>query len=270
MSANVVADSLQSVFSQTLAQANSLSFVTSSRQYVELFFETAIESDSLRPEIRLLTKRQVLEDIFDDFVVASQTADLVEWNTLSVRALERPIANSLIVTDNDVIAIVAADRRSAGLVGTEQPFVDAAADRYETYWQAADHMTVPAPPLSTVTQQLTDRLGPETTTDFKTLLSVFGDEYADSAVLDEVIVGLLAAAANDELLYDVSHWGEEVGIASKATFSRTKTTLEDAELIRTEKVPIDVGRPRLRLTLPEEQSAVPEQLLAAAYDRLSD
>ena len=42
-------------------------------------------------------------------------------------------------------------------------------------------------------------------------------------------------------------------IASKATFSRTKTRLEDAGIIDTEKVPIDVGRPRLRLKLGDER-----------------
>jgi len=48
--------------------------------------------------------------------------------------------------------------------------------------------------------------------------------------------------------------GRDVGIASKATtFSRTKTKLEDMGLIDTEKVPIDVGRPRLRLKIGDER-----------------
>ncbi|PWG73380.1 hypothetical protein DF186_23370, partial [Enterococcus hirae] len=64
---------------------------------------------------------------------------------------------------------------------------------------------------------------------------------------------LLVAAKNDVLLYDISKWGEDVGIASKATFSRTKTKLEDMGLIDTEKVPIDVGRPRLRLKLGDDR-----------------
>lgn len=63
---------------------------------------------------------------------------------------------------------------------------------------------------------------------------------------DEVVVSLLAAAKHGQLLYDISKLGEDVDVASKATFSRTKTTLEERGLIATEKVPIDVGRPRLR------------------------
>ena len=71
------------------------------------------------------------------------------------------------------------------------------------------------------------------------------------------------------LLYDISRWGEDVGVASKATFSRAKSRLEDAALIRTEKVPIDVGRPRLRLTLPAEYDALDDiALVEAAVESL--
>ncbi|WP_256370423.1 DUF5821 family protein [Halorubrum sp. SD690R] len=41
-------------------------------------------------------------------------------------------------------------------------------------------------------------------------------------------------------------------MASKATFSRAKSALEDAGLIETEKVPLDIGRPRLRLIATDE------------------
>lgn len=63
---------------------------------------------------------------------------------------------------------------------------------------------------------------------------------------DGVTISLLVATKNDVLLYNISKWGEDVGIASKATFSRTKIRLEDLGVIDTEKVLIDIGRPRLR------------------------
>jgi predicted transcriptional regulator len=79
-----------------------------------------------------------------------------------------------------------------------------------------------------------------------------------------VTISLLVAARNEVLLYDISKWGEDIGIASKATFSRTKTRLEDLGLIDTEKVPIDVGRPRLRLKLGDDR------LREADADQLAD
>jgi len=64
-----------------------------------------------------------------------------------------------------------------------------------------------------------------------------------------VALTLLAAAKQEIQLYEISRWGEDVGLASKATFSRAKGRLEDQGMIATEKVPLDVGRPRLRLQL---------------------
>jgi len=89
--------------------------------------------------------------------------------------------------------------------------------------------------------------------------------------LDEVTVSLLVAAKNEALLYDISKWGEDTGVASKATFSRTKTQLEEKGLIETEKVPIEVGRPRLRLTLADRrlQSADSDQIASAAQSILT-
>lgn len=43
-----------------------------------------------------------------------------------------------------------------------------------------------------------------------------------------------------------------MGLVNKATFSRTKGRLEEQGAIATEKVPIDVGRPRLRLRLGDQ------------------
>ena len=70
---------------------------------------------------------------------------------------------------------------------------------------------------------------------------------ARNEYLSIVEIMLILAARNEVLFYDVSKWGEDTGIASKATFSRAKSALEDAGLIETEKVPLDIGRPRIGL-----------------------
>lgn len=74
--------------------------------------------------------------------------------------------------------------------------------------------------------------------------------------LDAVSVALVAAAQSGALSYDLGKWAEETGVASKATISRRKTTLETNGVIYTEKVPVEVGRPRQRLLLAEDISAV--------------
>lgn len=93
----------------------------------------------------------------------------------------------------------------------------------------------------------------------------------ENGELDEVGLSLLVAAKHEQLLYDISRWGEDAGIASKATFSRTKTHLEERGLLETEKVPIDVGRPRLRLLIGNERlgETDAEELASAARELLS-
>jgi hypothetical protein len=106
--------------------------------------------------------------------------------------------------------------------------------------------------------------------DFRTVLESVED-MDDSGELDEVGLSLLVAAKHEQLLYDISKWGEDVGVASKATFSRTKTHFEEQGLLETEKVPIDVGRPRLRLLLGDERlhEADTEELASVARELLS-
>jgi predicted transcriptional regulator len=107
-------------------------------------------------------------------------------------------------------------------------------------------------------------------TDFRTVLESI-ESMGDDDELDEVEVNLLVAAKHEQLLYDISRWGEDAGVASKATFSRTKNHLEEKGLIETEKIPIDVGRPRLRLLLGDERlrEAEAEELASVAQSMSS-
>ncbi|EMA46501.1 hypothetical protein C448_06048, partial [Halococcus morrhuae DSM 1307] len=126
------------------------------------------------------------------------------------------------------------------------------------------------PAYSRVLETLADEFDSETEADFETVLESIADMDTDDW-LNEVAVSLLVAAKHEQLLYDISHWGEDAGVASKATFSRTKTRLEDQGLLETEKVPIDVGRPRLRLLLGDERlrEADAEELASVANEMLS-
>ena len=84
----------------------------------------------------------------------------------------------------------------------------------------------------------------------------------EEPVIDEVLVLLLIAARHELLLYHVSSWAEDIQFYSKASLSRAKGALEDDGVLGSERVPIDVGRPRLRLTLTDEYTllSVPELL----------
>jgi hypothetical protein len=245
--------------------------VNPSREAVTRLVKVAIEYDD-GPTARVIADRRVLKDAMDDFIVAANAADLIEDGRLELRSMgEEDVENSLLVTPDTVVALVETGSTVGGLTTDNEEFID---DAYETFtesFEAAESFSMRTPPLSRVRATLGEDIGAQTEADFDEVLASLETARGDGDGLDEVTISLLVAAKNEVLLYDISRWGEEVGIASKATFSRTKTRLEDVGIIDTEKVPIDVGRPRLRLKLGDErlQDADGSQLASVAQSILA-
>ncbi|GGJ06937.1 hypothetical protein GCM10008995_16020 [Halobellus salinus] len=225
--------------------------------------ETGIGTDLPTP-VKMLAGRSVLKAVADEFTVATAAAELVDRGAIELRAVETDPGNTLVVTDASVVAIVSVGDRVAGLVTDDEGFVGDATETYRAQFEAADRFTLRTPALSSVRASLEAELGADVQSDFDAIFESLKPD--DGPDLDEVVVSLLVAARNQVLLYDISKWGEDAGIASKATFSRTKTELEERGAIETEKVPIDVGRPRLRLRLGDDRlrEAAPERLAAVA------
>lgn len=254
MASNLIGDRLDAVLEAVLADADDgVLVVNPTGDVIERFVDVATALDEELPTIRILAEKRVLKDVMEDFIVASTAADLVEGGGLDMRTVSEHPSSSLLVTDDRVIALVDAGSKFAGLIDDDPEFVDAARESYESRWDEADEYALRTPPLSKVRETLAEEIGSEAEADFVRILDSLETARGDGDGLDEVTISLLVAATNQALLYDISKWGEDIGIASKATFSRTKTQLEDMGLIDTEKVPIDVGRPRLRLKLGDER-----------------
>ena len=261
-------DILESVLEGT---GGDVYMVNPSAAAIEEFVSVATTSDEELPTVYLLADERTLKDVMDDFIVASNAADLIDAGTLELRTLEQAPENSLLVTDEQVVAVVHAGDRVGGLVTDDEEFVTSAYETYAARWDEAASFNLRTPPITRVRQTLTEEISPEAEGDFTAILDSLETARGDGDGLDEVTISLLVAAKNEALLYDISKWGEDVGIASKATFSRTKTKLEDMGLIDTEKVPIDVGRPRLRLKIGDErlQDADNGQLATVAQSILN-
>jgi hypothetical protein len=240
-----VADVLREALS---AADEELFLVNPERDTIEELVEVMEDAG---PTVRLVADEPTLKSITDDFLVASRTADHMEAGRLELRSYDGR-DNTLLVTDSSVVALVRAGDRVAGLTTTDESFTESAYERVVSVWESAAPFDLRTPALSRVRETLAAELGSQTAADFDDVLSSL-ETARGTGGLDEVSISLLVAAKNEDLLYDISKWGEDVGIASKATFSRTKTRLEEQGLIDTEKVPIDVGRPRLRLKLGNEQ-----------------
>lgn len=210
---------------------------------------TASTFEGKLPDLQVLAEPDVLKSAVEDFILASQIAELVEQDTLSLRTTTDIARNSLFVSDSQIITVLTLNGELTGLTSTDSDFVDTVRTTFLEEWEAGDTFSLRTPPLSRVTETLNEEFGEDVQDDFMMLLESVDTVPGENDELDEVTIALLVGANNNELLYDISKWGEDIGLASKATFSRTKTRLEDRGLIDTEKVPIEVGRPRLRLLL---------------------
>jgi hypothetical protein len=271
MEPNLLRRTVADVLEEALSSASGgLYVVDPARETLEEL--VSVMSGTETPPVKLLATDRVLKDVMDDFLVASRAADLVEEGRIELRSYDGG-ENTLVVSEETVLAVVRAGDHVAGLGTDDAEFVTSANDRYEAAWADADPFVLRTPAISRVRDSLEADLGEATANDFGAVLDSLETARGDGEGLDEVTISLLVAAKNRELLYDVSKWGEDVGIASKATFSRTKTRLEELGLLETEKVPIDVGRPRLRLLLGDDRlrdadaaelSSVAQSVLAQA------
>jgi hypothetical protein len=223
-------------------------------------------------KVKLLADERVLKNVFNDFIDASRAADLVSEDKLAIRTLKGGPDNTLVVTDEGLVAFVIVTDAVAALSTDNEDFVASANGQYRQAWDDADDFSLRTPPLSLIRTSLADEIGPETADDFDGILASLETARGNGDGLDEVTISLLAAAKNRELLYDISKWGEDISLASKPTFSRAKSTLEDQGLIDTEKVPIDIGRPRLRLKFAAEElkEADADEISSVAMSLLSN
>ncbi|WP_435333425.1 transcriptional regulator TbsP [Haloarchaeobius sp. TZWWS8] len=254
MTSNLLDRQIDDILESVLeTSSGTLLVVNPSADAIEEFVRVATAFDGDLPAVRMLADERTLKDVMDDFIVASNAADLIDQEALELRTVAETPENSLLITEESVVALVTAGNRVGGLTTDDEEFVSTAYDAYEAEWADASSFKLRTPPISRVRETLESDISPEAEQDFTNILNSLETARGDGEGLDEVTISLLVAAKNEALLYDISKWGEDVGIASKATFSRTKTKLEDMGLIDTEKVPIDVGRPRLRLKIGDER-----------------
>ncbi|WP_369685633.1 transcriptional regulator TbsP [Salinibaculum rarum] len=271
MRSNLLRDSVDDILRECLSAAgDDIVVVNPSPASIRSLVTVGGELSDPTP-VRLFAARDPLKDLMEDFLVASAIADLVEEGLLRVRTLQEVPNSALVLSEESVVSLVESSDQAAGLVTTDDSFVEATYADYDGRWADAPEFSLRTPPRSRVMETLEAELGATTAADFAAVLDSLESARGGGDGLDEVTISLLVAAKNGELLYDISKWGEDVGVASKATFSRTKTRLEDSGLLDTEKVPIDVGRPRLRLLLGSQrlEDADADDLAGIAQEMLA-
>ena len=232
-----------------LENSDSILIINPESNIFQTIMLTAASFDNELSNLQVLAEPGVLKASLEDFVLASQVANMIDRDVLELRTATDIAQNSILVSDDEIIIVIILNGGLMGLRSTDDELVENIRSAFIDKWDGGDEFSLRTPPLSRIQQTLNEKFGDDVEEDFMMIVDHVDTIPGEDNDLDEVAIALLVAANNEMLLYDISKWGEDIGVASKATFSRTKTRLEDRGLIETEKVPIDVGRPRLRLLL---------------------
>ncbi len=201
--------------------------------------------------VRVLARGSVYKAVTAEFPLASELADLVGSDVVRCRASDDLGRNPVLVTDGRLVVRIAPGNVVEHVATDDESFVSSVRAAYEEWWSGAEPFEVRTPARSRLRDSLVadENLGEPVWEDFAAMLRQVEVHGVD---VDEVSLAVVAAARNERQLYHLSRWGEEVGLASKATFSRMKSQLEERGVVETVRVPVEVGRPRQRLTLPED------------------
>lgn len=256
MQQNLYADEYATLLESVLSgAADSVFVVDPTVEVLDAIATVGRESSEETPVLHTLARESVLKDVRDDFLIASRVADLVEDGTVELRVASEPLHNSLVVGEESVVALVSVDEQVAALTESDDTLSADTVEHYRAQFDDAEPFTLRTPGRTRLLETLESEFDTTMRDDLQTVFDAADTLTGDGDSLDEVQVCLLLAARHEQLLYDISGWGEDVGVASKATFSRTKSSLEEAGLIETEKVPLEVGRPRQRLLTSDEELA---------------
>jgi hypothetical protein len=239
----------QHIFTQMISEQDEPAlYINPPSEQIAAFAEEAVTVED-QPKVRLLADTGEMKDAFYSFLTASKIAELIRRDQLSLRTLREPVQNTIFTTESETVVPVMGKH---SISGSDPELVSSVYSEFDSRFEVAEQYHLRTPALSVVKETLREEIG-DSVADELTEVLAHAEEIANSnEYLSIVEIILILAARNEILLYDISKWGEDTDIASKATFSRAKTALEDAGLIETEKVPVDIGRPRLRLIATDE------------------
>jgi hypothetical protein len=230
--------------------------VRPSAELIDLLVRTV--SRQTAPPLHVLATEAELKSLRRRFLSASRAAELISHDQLTLTPSVPDGWGTVVTSKNAALAVAYVADHQLAFETTAVP--DGLIDTCASHHEAGKQFDLRTPPWVTVTETLAETLGEAVRDDFTTAIEVM-DSLSKPAI-DEAGCALLVAARHERLLYDVSGWGDDIRLCSKATFSRVKGDLDDAAILESEKVQMDVGRPRLRLTLADEYASlsVPELL----------
>jgi len=197
-------------------------------------------------------------EAFNHFSVASQISEMVHDDNVKVYISDKKSGSSIIKTD-EIVNIMYGNT----VYGTVDD-IDVFRDEVKREIEQLDTHTFKTPPLNIFVDEITKKFNNDVSSTFMDLFehaSTHSEKVDDGAILM-----LLSGTIHEKLLYDIALLGENTGLASRATFSRYKSKLEENDILTTKKVPRDIGRPRQRLVLTDNMKGLSNEEIIEYVD----
>lgn len=184
-----------------------------------------------------------------NFPLNSKIAELAKQNRLSLYSTDVKSLSNIMLDDSNLYGLARLGEIEQFAKSTDKDLSTKIHKEFTQIKSTGELIETDILAWSDLLTQLGETVGAETRREFERLIEAA--RIDDLGALDDISVAIIAAAQSGALLSDLGNWAEEVHLASKATFSRRKQSLEEEEIICTEKVPVEIGRPKQRLLLSD-------------------
>ncbi|MEZ3117807.1 DUF5821 family protein [Halobaculum sp. MBLA0147] len=248
--ADTPADALDSILQETSAEAT---LVTTSTDVLAGLADGLASPRHDGENLTVISIPSALKDVRDDYIIAGKLAD----SGVTLRAAEGDLSNYLV--DDTHIWTLIPTASTTVVTRADETTADHVREITDTIAQDSEEFSLRTAGHAELIDDLQSEAADETAKYFDAAL-----KYLDTvpsgrgSKMNEIVLLIAAGVAANEQLFTVGKAAENTQLGSRATVSRTKGDLEDNGLITTEKVPTDVGRPRLRLLPPEETEITSE------------
>ena len=224
-----------------------------SPRLIDAVARVATDSVAL-PHVDVVASEAVLRTVRQRFLLATRVSTALAADRCRLRAADTDNLSTVFVSPRRVcvVAVVgeAATVRAVPSADWTATFYTEAQETLAT----TEPYRLRIPPLDDILSADDSPLPAAFHEGFESALEIAAS-FDDPTLFDPVRTALALAGRHAILNYDVSRWGEQVGVASTATFSRRKGQLEDAGHLTTEAVSTGLGRPRQRLLLTDTSQA---------------
>lgn len=232
---------------------------------------TALEQVDEVDEIAILTDSETVTELRKLFFTTTRLVDHMQADKVEIRTQESHLPSLTITEDSIQTTTGFPDADPSVVETTEESCIEDTIETFDERFEEAEEVTFRQPGYFAMLDTLEQKFDASLVEDFEKALREAKESERPSLEIDPVFVTVLVGAYNEISFYQLSWWGEDIRLASRAKFSRKKQKLQEEDLVAVEKIPRPVGRPRQRLLLgkavAEEESL--EEIVATAIQDLS-